>query len=82
MNNASLEGVNLEGAYLEGANLEGVTLAGAYLAGAYLAGAYLAGARYLTVEQIKTATNWEEAKYDPKFRALLGLPPETPATES
>ncbi|MHC5932990.1 hypothetical protein [Nostoc sp.] len=28
----------------------------------------------MTDEQIKSAENWEEAVYDEKFRAKLGLP--------
>ena len=30
----------------------------------------------LTPEQVKSAKNWEKAKYDKEFRAKLGLPPE------
>ncbi|MBW4600693.1 MAG: pentapeptide repeat-containing protein [Calothrix sp. FI2-JRJ7] len=43
-----------------------------------LSGADLTEVKELTVEQIKTAKNWETAKYDPEFRSLLGLLAETP----
>lgn len=34
----------------------------------------------LTVNQVKSAKNWELAIYEPNFRKQLGLPPETPVS--
>jgi hypothetical protein len=79
---ANLNGTYLSLANLEHANLYGANLEHANLEHAYLKDADLESAKNLTVEQIKAAKNWEQAKYSPEFRALLGLPPETPTTGS
>ena len=68
----NLEGINLSGANLEGANLKDAKLSDANLKDAKLSGANLKGANFthaknLTVEQIKAAKNWQQAKYDPNF---------------
>jgi hypothetical protein len=87
---ANLSGVNLSGADLSRANLSeanlseadlwtvdlrGADLSDGNLSGADLVGADLRGAKYLTVEQVKSAINWKEAIYDDDFRKKLGLPP-------
>jgi hypothetical protein len=33
------------------------------------------GAKHLTVQQIKSAKDWEKADYDPEMRSQLGLQP-------
>ncbi|WP_292732583.1 pentapeptide repeat-containing protein [Nostoc sp. JL31] len=48
----------------------------ANLSSADLSGANLSYAKNLTPEQVKSAENWDKAKYDKDFRAKLGLPPE------
>ncbi|MBE9209698.1 pentapeptide repeat-containing protein [Nostoc sp. LEGE 06077] len=83
---ANLESANLNGAYLNGAYLNGAYLNGAYfidadltgadLTGADLTGADLTGATNITIDQIKSAMNWEKAKYDKDFCTQLDLPPE------
>jgi uncharacterized protein YjbI with pentapeptide repeats len=70
---AHLKGADLEGAHLEGADLEGADLGFANLEGANLAATYLKEAKGLTVEQVKSAINWELAYYDDEFRQQLGL---------
>ncbi|BAZ18815.1 pentapeptide repeat protein (plasmid) [Calothrix sp. NIES-4071] len=84
LGNANFSNANLSGANLSGANLSypayfsGIDLISANLSNANLSGANFSGANLTNVEQIKAAKNWETAKYDSKFRSLLGLPPETP----
>jgi len=56
-------------------------LSRADLSRADLIGAYLRGAKELTLEQVKSANYWQEAKYDPDFREELGLPPESTIEE-
>ncbi|MEH2268145.1 MAG: pentapeptide repeat-containing protein [Nostoc sp.] len=82
---AHLRGADLRSAYLSNADLRGADLRGADLRGADLRGAdlrsdlsggNLSSAKNLTPEQVKSAKNWEYAKYDKDFRAKLGLPPE------
>jgi hypothetical protein len=85
---ANLRGANLWGANLWGANLWGANLWGANLWGAdlfdadlrhtYLRDADLRETKHLTVEQVKSARNWQEAIYDDDFRKKLGLPPSSP----
>ncbi|MRW76305.1 pentapeptide repeat-containing protein, partial [Staphylococcus aureus] len=65
---------------LSGADLSNVNLSNAYLwkaqlINANLSNADLMGAWGLTPEQVKSARNWEKAKYDKDFRVKLGLPP-------
>ncbi|MBA3974454.1 MAG: hypothetical protein C0504_09590 [Candidatus Solibacter sp.] len=79
LHEAHLEGAvlsfaHLEGAVLSGAHLEGAVLFEAHLEGADLSGAHLEGSRNLTVDQVKSAKNWETAHYSPDFRRQLGLP--------
>ncbi len=84
---ANLEGANLQGANLMGANLFGATLESCKLDGANLFGTDFTGAAFwidtstpikdnpFVPRQIKSAENWETAKYDPEIRVLLGLDP-------
>ncbi|WP_100903329.1 pentapeptide repeat-containing protein [Nostoc flagelliforme] len=67
---------NFAGANLADANLIRANLAGANLAGANLDGANLQRAENISIDQIKSANNWEKAKYDEDFRTKLGFPPE------
>ncbi|WP_414518322.1 pentapeptide repeat-containing protein [Nostoc sp. PCC 9305] len=73
---ANLRGANLRGADLRGSYLSSANLSAANLSGADLRSAYLSDANNLTPEQVKSAKNWDKAKYDKDFRAKLGLPPE------
>lgn len=77
MRRANLRNTRLWDANFEGANLEGVDFTGAQLYQPPRGGsANFQGATGLKPEQIKQASNWENAKYDPAFRSQLGLPPE------
>ncbi|MEG3435697.1 pentapeptide repeat-containing protein [Pannus brasiliensis CCIBt3594] len=67
---ANLERTHLERAHLEGANLAGANLEGSNLVGANLEGANLEGAnlnlekvKSLTLAQVKSACDWEDAIY-------------------
>lgn len=65
---ADLTGATLRNASLREANLEDVKLTNADLYGADLS-----GARNITVKQIQSAQNWEQATYDSDFYKELGL---------
>jgi len=71
-----LEKANLGNACLEEADLVRSNLERASLSGAGLYDADLEGTIGLTVQQVKSANNWELAHYDPEFRRRLGLPDE------
>lgn len=58
------------------ANFAGANLAGANLIRANLSGANFKRAENISIDQIKSANNWEKAEYDEDFRTKLGLPPE------
>jgi hypothetical protein len=73
---AKLEGAKLEGANLRIAKLQGARVNGATLQGARVNGATLRGITGLTLEQIRSAGQWETAHYSPELREELGLPPE------
>jgi len=80
LQNANLEGaraarVDLRLADLRNANLQSANLDNANLDGANLKDADLRGARFITVDQIRTATFWHEAIYDDDFRKELRLLP-------
>jgi uncharacterized protein YjbI with pentapeptide repeats len=82
--NANLSGANFRSAILLGANLTNANLEGANLTNAKLTStlnanltnADFSGIQTIEPDQIKTAKNWEMAKYDKEFRIKLGLPPE------
>ncbi len=86
LNAANLSGANFTGALLYGADLNGANLTGtklygadltsANLTGADLTSAQLYGALELEVKQVKTAQNWEQAKYSEQFRKQLDLSPQ------
>lgn len=81
LQNAKLQGVELQGNNLEDASLENADLTGANLSGANLKnvnfkgttlqGADLRDATNLTVEQVKSASNWQRAQFDPEIRGKL-----------
>ncbi|MEM1395366.1 MAG: pentapeptide repeat-containing protein, partial [Cyanobacteria bacterium P01_H01_bin.150] len=72
LNDADLRNTELFGTRFNNADLSGTKLRSADLGYA----TDFTGAKNLTVEQVKSAKNWAEAKYDKEFRAKLGLPPE------
>lgn len=83
LKNASLWGAQLQSAALMEANLAGANLRDADLTGAFFRQANLEGADIqnahvvrpvnLTLDQIRSAKNWELAKYSPDLRRSLGL---------
>jgi uncharacterized protein YjbI with pentapeptide repeats len=83
LRDANLRDANLEGAILgdailgdailEGAILGDAILGDAILEGAILEGAILEGVKGFTPNQIKQATNWEQAFYDYPLGEQLGL---------
>ena len=74
LQNANLREANLQSASLWQADLQGARLQGADLHGASLGGADLRGAGRLTASQIKTASNWDQARYSEELLKDLGLP--------
>jgi Pentapeptide repeats (8 copies) len=78
LRNAYLSGdlrdTNFEGANLENAQLVKANLEGANFKQAKLNGTHLECVEGLTPEQIKQATNWQDAYYDQKTSQALGLP--------
>lgn len=81
---ANLEKAKLDAAIFQKADLRGAKLKDAELCGTTFNNKYLCadfrGAKNLTVQQIKSAKDWEKADYDPEMRSQLGLLPETPPT--
>lgn len=75
LESARAEGIDLRLANLSRANFQGANLGNAKLDGANLQGTNLRGARFITIDQIRTATFWHEAIYDDDFRKELGLLP-------
>lgn len=74
LNGAFLVSARMERASLSEAQLDGALLRNTVLEGALLWGTRLEGAINLTVDQVKSARNWETAHYAPAFRRELGLP--------
>ncbi|RCJ31493.1 hypothetical protein A6769_30585 [Nostoc punctiforme NIES-2108] len=75
---AELNSVYLGNADLSNATLNGANLIDVNLSNVNLNNANLKDAKNLTPQQVKSARNWDKAKYDEDFRAKLGLPPEPP----
>ncbi|MEM9483142.1 MAG: pentapeptide repeat-containing protein [Cyanobacteria bacterium P01_F01_bin.116] len=73
LTNAKFNKANLNGARLEDADLQGVDFSKCLLEGAHLKGANLKGASGLTIEQIQSAHNWQEAIFDDELMIQLGL---------
>ena len=67
LQNCSLQGADLSRTNLREANLQGANLQNSSLQGADLRQANLKGVRGLTLEQVHSASNWQEAIYDPTF---------------
>lgn len=80
-----LRGANLRKAGLEGTSFQNTDLTGAVIKDARLCDidicADFRGAKNLTIEQIKSAKDWEKAHYDEDIRKQLGLPPENTSTD-
>jgi hypothetical protein len=70
-----VSGIDLRFADLRNANLQSANLENANLDGTNLKNADLRRARFISIEQIKTARFWREAIYDDDFREKLGLIP-------
>ncbi|MBE9065868.1 pentapeptide repeat-containing protein [Leptolyngbya cf. ectocarpi LEGE 11479] len=68
LQNANFQGANLQGSRFRNANLEGASFKDANIQKANFG-----EAKGLTVEQIKTAQNWEKAIYSAEFSIALGL---------
>ncbi|MBD2303251.1 pentapeptide repeat-containing protein [Nostoc sp. FACHB-190] len=66
-------GVNLSNADLSDLNLSNTDLKDVNLSNANLSNTGLYYAKNLTPEQVKSAKNWEKAKYDDEFKKKLGL---------
>ena len=73
---ADISSANFTAADFSRADFTFADFSRAILIGANLSGADLSYAKNLTPEQVKSAKNWDKAKYDEVFRAKLGLPPE------
>jgi len=81
---ANLKGTNLQGCYLKNANFKSANLKGANLQDANLQGANFQNANLqdtnlqkvkgLHPSQIKSANNWQKAKYSKEFYSQLNLP--------
>jgi uncharacterized protein YjbI with pentapeptide repeats len=71
----NLRDANLRNACLFGSDLRVADFQNADLQDADLFGADLNNALNLTANQIKSARNWQQAKYDASWRRLLNLPP-------
>lgn len=65
---------NLKNADLSGANLNGANLSDANLSGANLYDADLTATKGLTINQIKSAKNWENAIFDENIKRQLQKP--------
>jgi uncharacterized protein YjbI with pentapeptide repeats len=88
--NANCEQTNFERADLGGASFNGANIKYAHFTDADFATEILdsktdrklisrtnfTGAKNITIKQIKSAKNWEQAEYDKDFRKKLGLPSE------
>jgi DNA-binding PadR family transcriptional regulator len=68
---ANLIQANLSGAYISRANLAGANLEGANFEGANLQKANLMGVVNLTIEQLRSARNWEQALDIPDYLDIM-----------
>lgn len=80
LDGANLRGANLNGTYLNDANLKSTDFKDAEFGCVKndeetIECTNLKNAINLTPEQVKQASNWEKAEYDPQLRKQLGLPP-------
>jgi BTB/POZ domain-containing protein KCTD9 len=73
---AILKNANFQRANLKGANFGDANLEGAKLNHANIQGANFWNAKGLTIEQVKSAQNWETAEYSNNFYEKLGLSPQ------
>jgi uncharacterized protein YjbI with pentapeptide repeats len=71
LNGAVLSKANLSGAYLKEADLRKVYLSETDLSGAFLYGANLNGARFITINQITSASAFQKAKLPPEIEKEL-----------
>ena len=70
---ALLQNTNFQGANLQEARFRSANLEGANLEYANIKNANFFNAEGLTIQQIKAACNWEEARFSPQLCSLLGL---------
>lgn len=70
---ANLRNANLSGARARGMNLRNADLRNANFAGARVEAVDFRGAKNLTVAQIRAASQWQQALYDPQFSIDLGI---------
>ncbi len=77
MQSAALMEANLAGADLQGADLRGAFFRNTILEHADIQNARFEKAIDLTLDQIRSAKNWELAHYSSDFRSSLGLPPKS-----
>lgn len=75
---ATLLDADLRNAYLVDADLQQADMRNCILTGADIQRANFAGAGGLTVNQVKSAKNWQEATYSNEFLILLGAVAEEP----
>ncbi len=80
LHEAFLLDANLQGAFLNGANMRGAMLDHTDLQGADLRGADPRGVQEVTIDQITSAKNWEQAICDDAPRAQLSLAPHPTQT--
>jgi BTB/POZ domain-containing protein KCTD9 len=84
LHNADLDDANLRNALLKGIDLRNINFGGVEIGDAKIQCninnycTNLKGAKNITPKQIKKASYWQSACYDPDFRIKLGLPPENP----
>ncbi len=73
LTNAKFHKANLSGATLEATDLQGADLRHCNLRGTNLLNANLKNARGLTIDQIQSACNWQEAIFDDELMLQLDL---------
>ncbi|MEH1806138.1 nSTAND1 domain-containing NTPase [Nostoc sp.] len=76
LDSADLSSADLSSANLSSADLSSTNLSRANFSSADLSSADLSLARFMTPEQVKSAKNWDKAKYNKNFRRQLGLSAE------
>jgi BTB/POZ domain-containing protein KCTD9 len=70
---SDFSGADLFGADLSGADFTGSNFRDAILRGADLSGTNFSCVQNLSLQQIRSASNWKNAEYDPAYEVLLGF---------